>query len=315
MIRVVGCMLGERGIDIGALAQQAGLPDVTADTAEVVAPLARVAAFIDAAAEALQAPLFGLDLARQIPTGAFGMTEFVMRSARNVENAMRVLAELGPLINPSIDFTVKTREDGASFQFAVPSQRDALGRHLNEYTLALFRRQFGAVLGVELPLHAAWFAHASHDHAPQVSERLGCSVTFGAPDCGLALTTDWLTRSPPTADPALFDFLVGQARSQLATVAPSDFVTELSRVIESHLAGGEVGGADIARAMGLTLRTLQRHLADAGTSYRAVLRLVRLRVHAQLAQAGLDAGDIARRLGFASVTTMRRSLEEDDDGE
>jgi AraC-like DNA-binding protein len=224
-----------------------------------------------------------------------------------------VLAELGPLINPSIDFAVKARDDGASFQFAVPSQRDALGRHLNEYTLAVFRRQFGAVLGVELPLHSAWFAHPSHEHAAEVSARLGCTVTFGAADCGLALTSDWLTRSPPTADPALFEFLVGQARNQLANVASSDFVTELSRVIESQLETGEVGGVEIARAMGLTLRTLQRHLADAGTSYRAVLRHVRLRAHAQLAQAGIEPAEIARRLGFASVTTMRRSLEDDDD--
>jgi AraC-like DNA-binding protein len=75
-------------------------------------------------------------------------------------------------------------------------------------------------------------------------------------------------------------------------------------------ASGAVGGTDVAHAMATTFRSLQRHLADAGTTYRDVLQHVRLRRRAELMRTGLEPAEVARRLGFSSVSAMRRSLEE-----
>jgi AraC-like DNA-binding protein len=70
-----------------------------------------------------------------------------------------------------------------------------------------------------------------------------------------------------------------------------------------------VSAQDIASAMATTLRSLQRHLEAAGTSYREVLRHVRLRRRAELERSGLSASEIARRLGFSNVSVMRRALD------
>ncbi len=251
-------------------------------------------------------PLFGIELAERVPTGAFGLTEFLMRSAPTAEAALRALCEFSPLINPLLDFRFAKRH----LHFAVPGQRDALGTHLNEYTLMLAVRQFGGVLGAPLALERVWFAHTRRTHAAELAARFGCPVDLGAANCGSALSDASLARRPPTADPALFDFLTSQARAQLANVGSRDIISQVARVIEARLASGAVSGTDTARAMATTFRSLQRHLAAAGTTYRDVLQHVRLRRRAELARSGFAPAEIAQRLGFSGVSAMRRSLDD-----
>jgi AraC-like DNA-binding protein len=312
MVPIISSMLAMRRHDARELVREAGLPD-EALQGEIIAPFVRVQKFLELAAAKLDAPLFGLDLAERIPTGAFGLTEFLMRSAPNVERSLQVLCEFGSLVNPMLDFRFANGEQEGVFRFAVPSQRDALGMHLNEYTLMLVMRQFSLVFGEKLTFERAWFAHGRRSHADDVAARLGCSVAFQAADCGFALSRAWLERSTPIADPALFEFLLSQARAQLSNLGSRDIVSQVASVIETRLASGALDAADIAAAMATTLRSLQRHLADAGTSYREVLQHVRQRRRAELAHSGLAPAEIAQRLGFANVTSMRRSLDDAQD--
>jgi AraC-like DNA-binding protein len=136
-------------------------------------------------------------------------------------------------------------------------------------------------------------------------------VRFQAADCGFAVARDVLARRPLTSDPPLHEFLLGQARAQLGRIGPVDIVSQVARVIEVRLPAGEVGAADVARAMATTVRSLQRHLADAGTAYRDVLMHVRLRRRAELRQGGVSEPEVARQLGFADARSMRRSLDDD----
>jgi hypothetical protein len=62
--------------------------------------------------------------------------------------------------------------------------------------------------------------------------------------------------------------------------------------------------------MATTVRSLQRHLGDAGTTYRDVLAHVRRIRRTELAHGGFGERDIARRLGFADARSMRRSFDD-----
>ena len=311
MVPIISSMLAMRRIDARALVREAGLPD-DALHGDIIAPLVRIQKLLDLAATALDAPLFGMDLAEHVRPGQFGLTEFLMRSAPTVERSLAVLCELSILINPLLDFRFVKQGSEGHLHFAIPSQRDALGRHLNEYTAMLVILQFSAVLRERITLTRAWFAHDRRDHVEDVAKRLGCEVTFRSGDCGFALSREWLDRQAPTADPALFEFLMTQARAQMADRGTRDIITQVARVIEARLPSGAVGAADIAKAMATTLRSLQRHLEGAGTSYRDVLRHVRQRRRAEFERSGVELVEIARRLGFSNVSAMRRSLDDEE---
>ena len=83
---------------------------------------------------------------------------------------------------------------------------------------------------------------------------------------------------------------------------------QVVRAIEARLAVSDVSASTIAESLGMTARTLQRHLADASTSYREVLLNVRQRRKAELERTDMPEAEIATRLGFANVRTMLRSL-------
>lgn len=306
LVPAIAAMCAPRGIELAALVDKHRLPR-EALRGEITAPLDRIVALLDDVAETLGLPMFGLELAAALPGGAYGTAEFLVRSAPTIAVGLAVLCEFAPLVNPGGRFRIV----GPNLHYSFGSAPDTLGTHLNEFTIAYVIRQTGAMLGQPLPLARAWFSHrAPAKRADELARRLGCPVELGAADCGIALAPATLALAPRTADPLLFDFLHAQAKAQLAHVGPVDIITQLARVLETRLPHGELGADAVARAMATTARSLQRHLAEAGTTYRDVLAHVRNRRRAELAGGGVDDATIAKQLGFSDVRAMRRSLDQ-----
>ena len=312
-IPIIVAMLEERGVDVAELLREAGLPPEARD-GEITAPLARIATFVDRAADRLQAPLFGIDLAERIPRGSFGLAEFVIRAAPTVRQALEALCELGPLINAALEMRYVADTRGCEIRYTFGTLRDGLGMHLNEFTVTFVAASFGSLLGRSLPLERAWFAHGRRDHADDVAARLRCPVSFQAADTGFAVTSEIIEEQPASADPQLFAFLLAQAREKLASLGGNQIVAQVTRAVEAQFARGTIiNVTSIADALVTTPRSLQRHLADAGTSFREVLAHVRRRRRAELERTGLAESEIAVRLGFADARSMRRSLDDGSD--
>jgi AraC-like DNA-binding protein len=304
---MIASELAQHGIDCAALLKTAGLP-LEAQRGDVTAPLPRVQHFVDLAGEKLGNDVFGLALAERNPTGTYAVAEFLVRSAPTVEIAMQVLSNAAILVNPSLRFEFETDADEGRLRLSVVGQRDTLGRHLNEYSFGYIVRQFASVLDGGVAPTRVWFAHKRERNADKVAAFFGCDVQFQARDCGMAVARSTLVRAARTSDPPLFAFLLEQARSQLSRIGSNDVVAQVMRVIEVRLARGDVGAAAVAAAMATTVRSLQRHLGDAGTTYREVLDHVRLRRLEELRRGGVAEADVARELGFADPKSMRRAL-------
>jgi AraC-like DNA-binding protein len=306
---VISAMLRRKGVDAAPLLLETGLPLDTL-RGEITAPLPRVQAFMQRVADALGTDQLGIAVAEAMPSGFFGVVEFLLRSAPTLADSLRALCEYASLINPIVILRFIDHGHEGCLHNAVASQRDTAGRHINEAGLAYIVRQFKETLGTALPLERIWFSHARETGTEAIAGYFGCPVRFQAPDCGFAMSRAVLDIVPRTADPLLHKFMQEQARAQLARAGELDIVTHLVRVLETRLRTSELGADDVARAMAITPRTLQRHLVDAGTSFREVLAHVRTRRRAELLVSGMNEGEIAAYLGFSDVRAMRRSLDE-----
>lgn len=307
LIPVIAFALARRSVDAAVLLRDAGLPE-GALRGEVTAPLARIQDFVDRAAHSLGAPCFGLDLAASLPGGTYGVAEFLVRSAPTVEAGLAALCDFGALVNPSGRFALVRGQAGVGLHYALGAEKTTLGTHLNEFTIAYIARQMGMVTNSAgmIPLQRVWFSHTRRD-ADAVRARFGCAVEFGEDDCGLEVSRAIADLAPRTADALLYQFLHDQASSQLARLGPLDIVSQLVRVLEVRLASGELDAPSVAAAMAMSTRSLQRHLAEAGTSYRDVVAHVRSRRRAEL-EGRVSETEIAKALGFSDARAMRRSL-------
>lgn len=307
LIPLLSSQLAQRGIECADLLLEAGLP-LEAQRGEVTAPLPRIQHFLELASERLGDELLGLTLSRIVPPGAYAIAEFLVRSAPNVEIALQTVTNVSALINTSLRFEYASDDAEARLHLSLVGQRDTLGRHLNEYTIAYIARQFHAMVEGGLRPSQVWFSHTRENHTDKIAEALGCSVRFGARDCGLAFPRSALHCSARTSDPPLFAFLLDQAHTQLARIGSNDVVSQVIRVIDVRLARGDVGAAAVAQAMATTVRSMQRHLGEAGTTYREVLDHVRQRRLEELRRGGAAEPDIARELGFSDTKSLRRAL-------
>ena len=306
MIPLLARLASMKGVDASALVARAGLPP-EALNGEVTAPVVRVIKCVQLFAERLDQPHLGLALAELVPSGAYGIAEFLVRSAPNLETGLARLCEFAPLINAIGEFRWLADDKGGDLHYSIAGLKTTLERHLNEFTLAYVIKQLRVVIpGFELA--RVWFSHARSSGASELERWFGCPVELAQPDCGFAVSVTMLPLAPRTADDALFAFLLAQAKAQLAYVGTHDLVSQVVRVIEVRIAHGEVDLSAIAHAMATTPRSLQRGLAAAGTSFRTVLAHVRTQHRDQLARAGLSPTEISHRLGFADARSMRRSL-------
>jgi len=95
-------------------------------------------------------------------------------------------------------------------------------------------------------------------------------------------------------------------RAELPETPEPTLLFELRRVLAAQI--GEVSVNGVAKKLGHSPRSLQRHLTDNGTSFRQVLDEVRRDRVRELVREGVAIEEIAERLGYRDLGAFRRAL-------
>jgi len=113
----------------------------------------------------------------------------------------------------------------------------------------------------------------------------------------------------PTGNPEVAAMTERMLEAQLAKLDRQDVVARLKARILDALPSGSPVEEDIARALAMSQRTLQRRLADAGTSFGGVLDATRrdLAFH-HLSNPERQVSEIAYLLGFAEAASFNRAF-------
>ncbi len=121
----------------------------------------------------------------------------------------------------------------------------------------------------------------------------------------LRIDAAWMGHPLPQANPHALALAEALCRDLVATRRSRTGVVEQVRILVAQRLGDGAPMGEVATALGLSERSLRRRLAEAGTSYRAVLDEVRRGVAEDLlGDRGLKVDDIARQLGYAEATSF-----------
>jgi AraC-like DNA-binding protein len=257
---------------------------------------------VDAAIREIGDPALPARLSTRAGIASLGPIGVQVRAAETLGEALARVEAVTPILLQTATWT-GVRQEGANvlYGYAVV-ERSECGRQANEI-LAL-----GYLLGtVRHFLGRAWRpaqvvvtgAHLSG--RAEIEGLFGCEIAFG-PRAGLIFPTLHLdARNPNPYEP-------GDPDASQDEPICDDLAACVAHLIELGLSEARPSIDAIARRLGLSRRTLQRRLEDAGTRYVDIQHHVRARrAKVLLAGANLSIGRIALELGYTDASHFTRA--------
>src|SRR5205085_6164140 len=132
-------------------------------------------------------PLLGVHIAQHIRRGAYGLLEFSSRSAPTLGEALRRIVRYISLTNELVEVTlVEGRESVVEQQ--IRGQPLCVGRHGNEFFIAMLLVQARQLTGRKVAPARVWFAHpAPRDLSPLVELCGTDRIVFDREKNGMAM--------------------------------------------------------------------------------------------------------------------------------
>jgi AraC-like DNA-binding protein len=264
---------------------------------------------LEASAEDLDCPDFGLRLSRWQGLDILGPIAVIARNAQTVLSGIELIGRYLYVHSPALTLSLAphTPQSDLRFTYAVtePSTSDLDQSY--ELSLAIVVRILRLLGGQEARPSAVYFMHDQLGSDAAYREALGCPVLFGQTWCGFELDRRLADRRIESADPETRRIAAKYLESNY--LPPTASLTErVAELIRRLLPTGQCTVDAIADQLALHPRTLQRGLVAEGVRCQDLIdRERRTLAGTYLAEPGLHLGQIAGLLGYAEQSTLNRS--------
>ncbi len=298
------------GADLSSLLERFELPpDI--DTLETVPVTARgLADLMEAASLLLSEPYLALRLPAELEFPRYGLAELAARASPTVRDAFSRVAKYAQLICPHLEITFEEQDGEARIRNRTLGHPRGTGRHMHEYGLAKAMHTCRSESGRPVNALRVWFMHARPRDLAPLERFFGTEeLSFGCADNGLALPAEWLDLPMRGGDPRMLATIEPMAEAALrAQPTLNDFAARVAGHLRSRLPEG-ASMEEVARALHMSERTLQRRLEQEGTRFSDVLDGVRESLARQwVSDRALTLADVTYRLGFSDLPTFSRAF-------
>jgi AraC-like DNA-binding protein len=280
-------------------------PPILADDDARVTP----AQFCVAWAEAMRLtgnPALALAIADALPPGAFGLVEYVCRSAPTLGDALRQWLRYLHLLDDSVD--VALVEDGARACVRVTRESEAPAPASHELCFAVLARQACGLVTGPLRVTAVELAHRAAGDPAVYRAWFDAPVAFEADWTQLVLPRAALALPLATADPALLAVLTRAAEELRKHLPePPTLAAQVARVLHDALRSDDGHVEHVAKRLAMTPRSLQRRLKDEGTSFQDVRERVRRELAERYLGDRIAIAEISFLLGFSEPSAFFRA--------
>ncbi len=154
---------------------------------------------------------------------------------------------------------------------------------------------------------AVHLRHAAQGPAERYVDCFGVLPLFGASENSLVLAAADLQAPLPYADEGLCRMHCAYADEELARLPQLGYVASYAVQWLSNQTGGKAGVDDLAAALGMSVRSLQRALHDEGTSWTRLVDQARRTALERLLKEGHSLDLVAQRLGYHDASSVSRA--------
>ncbi len=264
--------------------------------------------------EHTQDPCFGLKSSRHVQAGSYSVLGYMVMNCKSLKEALFKTPVYERLVGDMGVSEVKSLENGDT----------QMHWHCNYPNKEVRRHMIGNVLGSWV--NFARFLVDKPDGKPkqvmfefeapdsrsilQYQSLFNCPIQFNAPFSGLLIDEHLLNLPLRQPDKQLLKTLENHADILMADISNKHpLPIQAKNIIRGLLLEGIPRKEVVAKRLGLTERTLQRHLQRFNSSYQQILDDVRQEQAKELlCQTELSIQDIAEKLGFSEPRSFHRSF-------
>lgn len=294
------------GHDTDAILRHANLT-VDFDDPDRRIPHAAAVALWDRAVAVTGDPDIGMHVAERASLASFDIHAYLMRASTTIEEAYRRMCRYQRLIHDVNVVDLSIRGDSAKLKHCLPGGRTA-PRQTAEFLLTAWVRIGRELTGIAWTPLEARFAHPAPEVTAEHARVFGSAVRFRCGENALVFPAGLLGLPCREADPGLAAVLTRQADATLKTLPEvTTWSGRLRAALAEELDGGNPSIANVAAKLATSPRTLQRGLANEGTTFGEVLEALRFELAKNyLADARLPVARIAFLLGYSEAASFHR---------
>jgi len=299
----------EEKIAVPTLLRRAGLPANLFQQEKIYVTTAEIFALWRSVAEMSPDPGFGLKLGTELRFERSHPVSIAGVCSRSFGDALHRLARYKQLTCPE-EIRVHRKAQEASVEFffieAKEPQPDIMVDLGLSWILNVGRRGTdGEITPLRLELTRPV------KHRALLERHFGCRVRFKTDRNALVFRSSDLDRPFVTQNEELVAMIGTQLDSELKSRNTSMNVGEqVKDALRQSLAGKRPTLQDVAQELGLSARTLQRRLADAGITFRQLVEDTRRELaHYYLKQRSVELNEAAFLLGFEDTNSFFRAFQ------
>ena len=249
-----------------------------------------------------------LTLGEQHPAD-LGIVGMILKCSRDADEGLRALCHYWPIVSSESEWLLT--KAGPDTKLSIRALTEAYAVHRNvEYLtasiLSILRKYSVKMLSPKV----AEFQYREPHNLAEYYRVFRSSLKFGSGEISLRFDTADLQQPLVTTDATLSQSLCLIGDGMLSVAGSGKDVVALVRgVLTRDIGKRNLGIADVGRKLAMSTRTLQRRLAEAGTTFDQVLTDYRKEMAVGLLRTmGSRVDDISIRLGYANPSNFIRAF-------
>ena len=302
-------LVGDLGGNPTRLLRQAGIDPAALERLTAFISFEALTDLLERSAAELRCPDFGLRLAERQDIGILGTLAVAMRYSVTVGEAMQCGSEYLEVYNAAIAFTIKTGEPRAKarLEFRLLPGHELRWAQTAEHGIGLTWRIMTLLSEGRCHLYQVWFPHAAVATEASYRARFDAPLDFRAGQAALVVAESDLNLPISENIQELHDIATRYLRSRLSR-GRTTVTVQVRQVVEALLGTGTCSHDEVARALYMHPRTLQRRVREEGTTFEAIKDQARRDLAQRyLSQPDLPLTQITALLGYSEQSAFGRS--------
>jgi AraC-like DNA-binding protein len=302
-------LIAEMGGDVDRYEKRFRLPlKAAADQNDLKVPAASLVRLMEACAEDLDCPDFGIRTGFRLGRAPLGPIMLAMMQCASVAEAIEACAGFMNMLNPALELQYQLLPTGPRLTYQLKLPRIGLARQFEEWCIAINIKILQILAGPQARPRFVFFSHPALLPNAFYTDAFGCAARFSQAGFGADYLASDGARPMSGNNPEL-KALVTDYLERIAEASGLDLEHQMDALIRQLLPTGRCSLNMIAGHYHVSVRTMQRRLDEKGLIFEKLVDDIRReRAASYLDDPALRMSQVAGLLGYVEQSSFSHAF-------